>query len=118
MIHGHGGPGENPEEIRVFADSILKGGVPLLKITEQGRDGNKAWATFEGKTPVAKAELNITKDLGNWSKRKWDALPANLDAAGKVTAILPEGVTVYYLNLFDNRGCVVSTEHVELNSLK
>lgn len=118
MIHGHGGPGENPEEIRVFADSILKGGVPLLKITEQGRDGNKAWATFEGKTPVAKAELNITKDLGNWSKRKWDALPANLDAAGKVTAVLPEGVTAYYLNLFDNRGCVVSTEHVEWNNLK
>ena len=26
MPHGHGGAGENPEEIRVFADSVLKGG--------------------------------------------------------------------------------------------
>jgi hypothetical protein len=27
---------------------------------------------------------------------------------------LPEGVTVYYLNLFDDRDCVVSSEHEEL----
>ena len=41
MPHGHGGAGENPEEIRVFADSILKGGSPLPRITDQGREGTK-----------------------------------------------------------------------------
>jgi uncharacterized protein YycO len=33
---------------------------------------------------------------------------------GKVVATLPDGVRVYYINLFDDRDCVVSTEHVEL----
>jgi dienelactone hydrolase len=113
MPHGHGGPGENPEEIRVFADSILKGGEPLAKVTGQGREGREVWATFESVVPVVKAELNTTRDTGAWPDRKWDAAPAQVEGA-RVTATLPEGTTVYYLNLFDRRDCVVSTEHVEL----
>jgi hypothetical protein len=31
----------------------------------------------------------------------------------RATAALPAGTRVYYLNLFDERGCVVSTEHEE-----
>jgi len=61
---------------------------------------------------VAKAELCFTRDTGKWQNRKWETLPAQL-APGKVAATLPQGVTVYYLNLFDDRDCVVSTEHVE-----
>ena len=114
MPHGHGPAGEAPKEILVFADSILKGEVPLAKITGQGRDGRQAWATFESRCPIKRAELNVTRDLGAWPNRKWDALPTQLDPAGRVTATLPEGVTVYYLNLFDDRDCVVSTEHEEL----
>ena len=112
MPHGHGGAGENPEEIHAFADSIVNGGEPLVKITGQGRDGNNVWATVAGR-PVVKAELNVTKDRGNWPDRKWDALPATV-AEGKVTGTLPEGVTVWYLNLFDAEGHVVSTEHEEM----
>ena len=113
MPHGHGPAGEGPEEIHAFADSILMGGEPLVKITGQGRDGNNVWATFTGKTPLAKAELNVTKDRGNWPDRKWDALPATIEG-GKVTGVLPEGTTTWYLNLFDTRDLVVSTEHEEM----
>ena len=114
MPHGHGGPGENPKEIHVFADNILKGGDPLPLITGQGRDGSQVWATFQSKGPVTKAELNVTKDTGHWQDRHWDALPAKIDTAGKATGELPDGTRVYYFNLFDNRDCVVSSEHVEL----
>ncbi len=114
MPHGHGGPGENPEEIRVFADSILRDGEPLPTITAQGREGERVWATYQSQRRVVKAELNVTKDLGAWQERHWEALPAQLEANGRVTATLPAGVTVYYLNLYDDRDCVVSTEHVEL----
>ena len=114
MPHGHGGAGEKPKEIHVFADSILKGGDPLLGLTGQGRDGRKVWATFQGAHPIAKTELNITRASGRWQERKWEALPASVEANGKVTATLPEGVTVYYLNVFDDRDCVISTEHAEL----
>jgi dienelactone hydrolase len=113
MPHGHGAAGEAPEEIRVFADSVLKGGKPMAKITSQGRDGMSVWATFEAPVPIVKTELLYTKDRGTWPERKWEAAPAAC-AAGKVTATLPEGVTVYYLNLYDERNCAVSTEHEEL----
>jgi dienelactone hydrolase len=115
MPHAHGGAGENPEEIRVFADSILKRGVGLPTITGSGREGTDVWATYVSKAPLLKAELNYTRDTGRWQDRKWDAIPANL-ADGRVTATLPQGTRVYYLNLFDERNCVTSTEHEECGS--
>ncbi|HEY5912601.1 MAG TPA: acetylxylan esterase [Verrucomicrobiae bacterium] len=115
MPHAHGGPGEKPEEIRVFADSILKGGVALPAITASGRDRTNIWATYAAKVPVVKAELNFTKDTGRWQDRKWESIPASLTDS-RATAALPEGTRVYYLNLFDERGCAVSTEHEECES--
>jgi len=112
MPHGHGGAGENPEEIRVFADSILKRGTPLPAIAGSGREGATVWATYSAQAPVVKAELNFTKDTGRWQDRKWESVPADL-AGDRATAKLPEGTQVYYFNLFDQRGCVISTEHVE-----
>lgn len=113
MPHGHGGAGEKPEEIRAFADNILRGGPPLPAITGQGREGDDVWVTFTSAIPVVGAELNFTRDVGNWPDRNWEATPAHLEA-GRACAALPEGATVYYLNLVDERGLVVSSEHEEL----
>jgi len=115
MPHGHGGAGENPEEIRVFADSLLKDGVSLARITGSGREGAKAWATYTSAVPVIKAELNFTRDTGHWPDRKWEALPAQC-ADGRTSAPLPEGTRVYYFNLFDERGCAVSSEHATVET--
>jgi len=112
MPHAHGGPGENPREIQVFADSILKGGAPLPVITGRGREGTNVWAAYSAKIPVVRAELNFTREIGRWQDRKWESIPAR-QAEGRVAAGLPEGTRVYYFNLFDERECVVSTEHVE-----
>jgi len=112
MPHGHGPAGEAPKEIWDFADSILMGGSPLTRITGQGRKADLAWATFRSRRTVSRAELLSTRDLGPWPDRKWEAVPATLDR-GRVSAILPDGVTVYFVNLYDDRGCVVSTEHQE-----
>ena len=68
MPHGHGGAGENPEEIRVFADGILKGSTPLPRILDAGRDGQNVWARFEAKSAVVKAELNTTRDTGRLAR--------------------------------------------------
>lgn len=116
MPHGHGPAGENPEEIRRFANSLLKGEPPLPRIHEQGMTGDELWATFESEVPVTKAELNITRDSGRWQDRKWEQLPAAVDQTGKrISAKVPAEAKVFYLNLFDDRGCAVSTEHVERN---
>jgi dienelactone hydrolase len=115
MPHGHGGAGENPEEIHAFANSVLTGGTSLATITKQGRGGNTAWVEFSAKTPVTKAELHYTKATGKWQDRLWEFVPATLDAkANKASAAIPEGATVYYINLTDDRDRVVSSEHEEL----
>ena len=109
MPHGHGGPGENPEEIHVFVENMLCGGPALPRITAQGRD----WATFDAPGKIVKAELNYTRATGNWKERTWETMPATLDAAkNKITATLPSGVTVHYFNITDEHGLVVSTEHI------
>ena len=57
-------------------------------------------------------ELCFTKDSGAWPERKWESVPATVDAAaGRASAPLPQGVKLYYLNLVDERGLVVSSEH-------
>ena len=112
MPHAHGGAGENPEEIRVFADHILGKGPPLARIKETGRGGSTVWATYTTEVPITKAEFNYTRDTGRWQDRKWEAIPAQ-QTEGRVAATLPEGTRVYYFNLFDQRDCVVSTEHQE-----
>jgi len=117
MPHGHGGPGENPEEIHAFAESILNRKAPLPAITGQGRDEKDVWVSFTAKAPIAKAELTYTQDTGKWQDRKWETVPAQIDSTrGQVTATLPEGTTVYYVNLVDSRSLVVSSEHVDLSA--
>jgi hypothetical protein len=112
MPHAHGGAGENPEEIRVLADHLLKGGDPLAAITAQGAEGETAWVEFKSKVPVVRAELNYTKDAGRWQDRKWESLPATR-LAERFSARLPAGTRAYYFNLVDQRDCVVSSEHRE-----
>ncbi|MDQ1328134.1 MAG: hypothetical protein QG641_1419, partial [Candidatus Poribacteria bacterium] len=97
MPHGHGGAGENPEEIGAFASNLLKGDKPLAKIVNQGIDGKNIWATFDSVVPIVGAELLFTKDSGEWFNREWFCEPAYM-SQNKVTAILPEDATVCYLN--------------------
>jgi dienelactone hydrolase len=112
MEHGHGGPGERPEEIHAFADQVVNGGQPLVSIDSQGRDGRQVWVSYRAEVPVVRAELNYTSQSGVWKDRLWNSKPANVNASrSRVNAVLPPGVTVYYFNLIDSRGLVISSEH-------
>lgn len=113
MPHGHGPAGENPEEIHVFANSILKHGNPLAAVTKQSRVDAVIAAEFGSVVPITKAELCFTRGTGRWQDREWQTLPAEIDPLSfRVTAKMPDDATVCYLNLFDDRNCVVSTEHI------
>src|SRR5262249_4106846 len=114
MPHGHGGLGENSKEIHVFAESILDGGKALPEITEQGRDGNDTWVKFTSPVPVKSAELNYTKDIGKWQTRKWETIPAKI-TGDSARATVPDGATVFYINVIDERETVASSEHIEVN---
>ena len=80
---------------------------------KQGLEKDLAWAEFASKAPavrIVKAELSFTKDQGKWQGRVWESIPAAIDGL-RVSARVPEGATAAYLNLFDDRGLVVSAEH-------
>jgi hypothetical protein len=115
MPHGHGGVAEKAEEIRAFADSIVMGGKPLAEVTEQSRDGDRVRVRFRGELTVVKAELLYTTDTGDWTNRRWEKAEARIDQVAKsVMATLPPDTTVYFLNLVDDRGRIVSSEHVPI----
>jgi len=114
LVHGHGGPGEKPEEIRAFADWRCRGGPPLTEVLAQGLDGRRAWATFAADVPVVRAELNYAADANpNWLEREWQTAPATIEPSGDLaTAELPDGATAWFINLTDKRGLVASSQHV------
>lgn len=117
MAHGHGGPGELPEEIKAFADSFCKGGKPLSTFVDQGASGGVAWAVFKSAAPLQSAELVYTKDTGPNKSRRWESSPATLDASsGKVSAAVPAGVKMYYFNVHDSPDMTISSPYLEAGS--
>ncbi len=115
MPHGHG-VGWAPQEIGLFVDSILKGGVPLAKLGELTTQGEQATATVRCEVPIVKAQLHYTNDGGSWKIRNWHSIDAEIAKAdGKIAAKLPEvRPLVYYLSVTDERGAMVTTEHASL----
>jgi cephalosporin-C deacetylase-like acetyl esterase len=111
MKHGHA-PAGDPPEITVFADAILRGGVPLPRFLQSGRDERRVWARYEAAVPIKEARLCYTTDHTAWVDRSWQTAPATLHETEKsVDATLPAGATAYYLDLIDARSCNVSTPH-------
>jgi hypothetical protein len=106
--------GAKPEEILAMAEAVCRKGPPLARIIAQGETAGVLWARYKSTIPIAKAELNCTSDSGAWQKRKWETTPARLDAKNRrASASLPSGARACYLNLIDEKGRLVSTEHVE-----
>ncbi|MBL8217081.1 MAG: acetylxylan esterase [Bryobacterales bacterium] len=109
MPHGHP-QGAKVDEIFYFADYVVKKGPAPVRVKKEGVGDGKIWVEFKGE--VKKAELAYTKDKGRWQDRKWEVVEAEL-RDGKASAAVPEGVTGFYLNLFDGEGRVVSGEMVD-----
>ncbi len=119
MKHGHGKDGENPEEIHQFANSLLRNETPLATILQSGVASDRVWASYESLVPIREATLCFTRDLGKWQDRVWEEIPATLDRVhSHVSASIPDGATVFYLNIYDQRDCVISTEHVDRQETK
>lgn len=119
MPHGHE-YGWNPEEVYAFADSVCRGGKPLLQISaERAEAGGAASVAYAGPDALKKAELCYTLDRGDWMKRKWRTSEIPFDPAeakngvyrGVIKAAIPAGATAYFFNLTDTRGLLTSSRH-------
>ncbi len=114
MPHGHA-EGWAPAEIGAFMDSLLAGGAPLPRLNDSGRDGRTVWAHCRAALPIARVELCCTRARGHWTDRKWRSYPAWYDAEnGRIEASLPPHATTWFLNAYDERDCVASTPHEEV----
>ncbi len=103
-------------EVDCFVESILKSGEPLPVLKPIKITGDVVRTSFASKVPVTKAELNYTSDVGEWQKRLWKTVPAEM-LNGKITAQLPhDRPLVFYLSVTDQRDVAVSTPHVELST--
>jgi dienelactone hydrolase len=110
MPHGHP-PAGDPPEVLAFADSVVRGAAALAVVEPMQRDGDAVTAAYRSSRPILRAELNYcVESEGPWEPRKWLSIPATLSPSA-VTARLPADASVYFLNLIDDRGCLVSTEH-------
>ncbi|MFT7629058.1 MAG: dienelactone hydrolase [Mariniblastus sp.] len=112
MSHGHGA-GWRPAEIYAFADSIVKDGLPLPKLTPPKIEGDQVTSSFVSTAKITKSQLLYTRDSGLWPQRKWETAPAKTSAA-EINAIVPEGATVLFFNLTDERGLLVSSEFIQI----
>lgn len=116
MPHGHGAAGENPEEIHVFMNTILRADKPLPEIGKPSVQGNQIMASYQSEVPLKNAELCYTADLGKWQDRKWLASPAEINSAqGLIQAEIPADAKIAYINLFDMRQCAISTAQITLH---
>ena len=103
-------------EVDCFVDSVLKDGEPLPKLKPMKVTAGVATSSYASRVPVTKAELNYTTETGEWQKRLWKSVPAEV-VNGKITAQLPvERPLVCYLSIIDERDVTVSTPHVTLET--
>ena len=100
-------------EVDHFVDSALRGGTPLPRLSKtKVRDG-RVRAAVKCPTPLKQGSLHYTVDTGEWQKRRWETIPADLKRGTLSAALPPQRPLVCYLSVTDERGLRVSTEHEE-----
>ena len=114
MVHGHGAPGEAPEEILAFADFYARGRKDIVRVTEaKVADGALAVRFAANGRTVARAELLWTEDGEDVEpkKRLWKSAPVEgADfASGRLRAPVPAAARELILNLITDTGLITST---------
>ena len=111
LPHGHP-QGWAPKEIGLFVDQHLTGGTPLATIKSAVRKDSQVIVEFESDRPIQSAALHSTTDTGEWQKRKWTTVLAQVDGQ-RCVADMTDDPQVYFVTLTDDRGATVSTEHAQ-----
>ncbi|GAA3413269.1 alpha/beta hydrolase family protein [Paenibacillus hodogayensis] len=110
---GHSHPlGWKPDEIYAFADSIVRGGKPLLRLGEPSEKDGAAFVDYssaEGNEPLH-AELYYTANCDNWQLCEWATADCTLNRSdNRVSIRLPQDAKAFFINVRDSRGHTSST---------
>jgi dienelactone hydrolase len=107
--------GWKPEEIYTFADSIVFNGGGLVHAGELEEKNGTISLPYETDRPLGKAVLFSTHDYSDKFQTVWSKTELSADTDGELTVVfeLPPSVSAYFVNLYDDRGNIVSTPIVE-----
>jgi dienelactone hydrolase len=109
MKHGHG-PVVQTEECYLFADSVVKSGIPLVKLGRPTAENNVAQVAFSTPLKIKGAQLFYTADSSSiWPDKEWRSAPV---AVGDqvITGTLPAGTYAFCFTVTDERNAMVSSE--------
>jgi dienelactone hydrolase len=99
------------DEVDTFVDSVLRNGLPLPRLGRTKTHGDRVSVKVISRMPIKQAALNYTTDSGEWQKRRWQTVTAEVNDH-TITARLPApGPVAWFLSVTDERGLRVSTEH-------
>jgi len=111
IIHAHGSGWEEAWEIYAFADSIVKGGKPLLSLGRPQVDPKNGEVHVRYTGDMNHASICYTTSGGKWKDRRWANIACRV---GKDEVIanqrLPEGTTAFIVNAYDKRDGLVNSE--------
>ncbi|EDM26037.1 prolyl oligopeptidase family protein [Lentisphaera araneosa HTCC2155] len=113
MEHGHEA-GWAPEEIQTFTDSLFRDCTPLAQVISYKVQNWVIKASFESARPLIRAEILFTRATGMWQDRKFNVMEAEINN-NTVSVEIPDMTTVVFLNVYDDRGLVCSSPHIELS---
>jgi len=110
---GHSHPlGWKPDEIYAFADSIVRGGKPLLRLGEPMENVGAVYVSHDSsdENEPIHAELYYTQNCDNWQQCEWATADCTLDRSGhRVHSHLPQDAKAYFINVRDLYGNTTST---------
>jgi len=111
MPHGHT-EGATPAEIAAFMNHYLKNDPYHLPYFELiNNNSNSITATINCVVPIVEATLCFTKDsTTKFEKRVWNTLPAHINNK-TISVQLPEGVTLWMIDIKDAKGMLVSSKY-------
>ncbi len=114
MRHGHY-PGWAPEEIYVYARSVVLQDNPLIQFGKPEIKGTQASVSYTASKKAAKSELLYTMDTGIWNQRTWEVAQA-IVSGSSIAASVPEGASALFFTATDDRDLMVSSEFILLNN--
>jgi cephalosporin-C deacetylase-like acetyl esterase len=106
-------------EVDAFIDHAVKGGPehgPLVRLDQPVEDGVSATApVLPGGRPV-RATLHVTADTGDWIRRQWRDVPAEVHGDTLRAALPAERPLTFFFTATDARGLITSSPYAELGT--
>ncbi|MBL7218492.1 MAG: alpha/beta fold hydrolase [Phycisphaerae bacterium] len=113
-MHGHS-PGWRRRDVYAFTGSIVKGAPPLPTAARPTLEAKTRRVSTRTTGKIFRAALCYTTGGGKWQRRYWENAACEIGEK-EVTSVLPKGATVFYFNVKDKDGNLVSSEFVEIKN--